>query len=49
MISLSDLEQLTEAITFPAEMHASDQHGTAAGEAVFAHPAIEEFAASTPA
>jgi endonuclease G len=43
MISLRDLEQLTEAIAFTAELRSSDQVGKPAGEGILAHPGVEEF------
>jgi len=44
MISLPELEQLTQLIEFPPELHASDQIGTPHGEAILGHPAVEAFA-----
>ncbi len=45
MISVPDLEQLAAAIAFPAELHGSDQIGTAGGEAVRAQAGVERFVA----
>ena len=43
MISVPDLERLVEVITFPPELHASDQFETGGGESLRAHTGLETF------
>lgn len=44
MISVADLEALVAGLTFPQELHDSDQIGASGGEAVRAQAAVETFA-----
>lgn len=44
MISVTDLEALVTGLSFPPELHDSDQIGASGGEAVRAQAAVETFA-----
>jgi endonuclease G, mitochondrial len=43
MISVPDLEELTDLIEFPAELRETDQIDAPCGEAVRAHPGVETY------
>ena len=43
MVSLADLERLADAFVFAPELHASDQIREPGGEAIRAHPGVDEL------